>query len=272
MASMRIVRCKGNEGQIFTGCQFNKTTATVIRGDIFSGIEVTNQKVVVKELLSPVKPAAILCIGLNYKLHAAETGASLPDYPVLFMKNPGAVTGAGANIQIPVSCLEPLQVDYEAELAVIIGKTAKNVKKEDALGYVLGYTCANDVSARIWQKHSGGKQWSRGKSFDTFCPLGPELVTADEIADPQKLSVECRLNGKVMQHASTSDMIFSVAEIIAFLSESTTLLPGTVILTGTPNGVGFTRNPPVFLKPGDVLETEIEGVGMMSNPVVAERI
>jgi 2-keto-4-pentenoate hydratase/2-oxohepta-3-ene-1,7-dioic acid hydratase in catechol pathway len=269
---MRIVRFKSTEGQAFTGCQFNGRTATVIRGDVFSGMEVTNQRIVVKELLSPVIPAAILCIGLNYKLHAVETGVPLPEYPVLFLKNPGAVTGAGADIQIPFSCLEPLQVDYEAELAVIIGRTAKNIRKEDALSYVIGYTCANDVSARIWQKHAGGKQWSRGKSFDTFCPLGPELVAADEIADPQKLVVECRLNGKVMQRASTSDMIFSVAEIITFLSESTTLLPGTVILTGTPNGVGFARNPPVFLKPGDVLETEIESVGMMSNPVVAERI
>jgi 2-keto-4-pentenoate hydratase/2-oxohepta-3-ene-1,7-dioic acid hydratase in catechol pathway len=269
---MRLIRFKGTEGQVNTGCQFNGAMATVIRGDIFSGMEVTNQRVAVKELLSPVIPAAILCIGLNYKLHAVETGLSLPEYPVLFLKNPGAVTGPGAEIKIPVSCLEPPQVDYEAELAVVIGKSAKNVKKEDALNYILGYTCANDVSARIWQKHAGGKQWARGKSFDTFCPLGPELVTPDEIEDPQRLVVECLLNRKVMQRASTSDMIFSVAEIIAFLSESTTLLPGTVILTGTPNGVGFARNPPVFLKPGDLLETRIESIGTMSNPVVAERV
>lgn len=267
---MRIIRFKGLEGQVYTGCQYNGTTATVIRGDIFSGMEVTNRRVVVKELFSPLNPVAILCIGLNFKMHATEIGLALPDYPVLFMKNPGAVTGPQSDICIPVSCLEPPQVDYEAELAVVIGKTAKNVKKEDAMSYVLGYTCANDVSARKWQKIAGGKQWSRGKSFDTFCPLGPELVSADEIPNPQELNMECRLNKKVMQSASTSDMIFTVAEIIAFLSESTTLFPGTVILTGTPSGVGYTRNPPVFLKPGDLLETIIEGVGMMSNPVVAE--
>jgi 2-keto-4-pentenoate hydratase/2-oxohepta-3-ene-1,7-dioic acid hydratase in catechol pathway len=267
---MRTVRFKDTEGKVYTGCRYDGTTALVIRGDIFSGMEVTDQRLVVRELLSPVLPAAILCIGLNYRLHAAETGILLPGCPVLFMKNPGAVTGPRAEIRIPVSCLEPPQVDYEAELAVVIGKSAKNVRKEDALSYVFGYTCANDVSARIWQKQGGGKQWVRGKSFDTFCPLGPELVTADEIADPQQLTVECRLNRKVMQQAPTSEMIFSVAEIIAFLSESTTLLPGTVILTGTPNGVGFARTPPVFLQPGDLLETSIEGIGVMSNPVVAE--
>jgi 2-keto-4-pentenoate hydratase/2-oxohepta-3-ene-1,7-dioic acid hydratase in catechol pathway len=267
---MRIIRFKSMEGQIYTGCQYNGTTATVILGDIFSAMEVTNRRVVVKELLSPVVPAAILCIGLNFKMHAAETGLPPPEYPVLFMKNPGSATGPQSDIRIPVSCLDPLQVDYEVELAVIIGKAAKNVKKEDAMSYVLGYTCANDISARIWQKSAGGKQWSRGKSFDTFCPLGPELVSVDEIPDPQALTLECKLNRKVMQSASTSDMIFSVAEIIAFLSESTTLLPGTVILTGTPSGVGFARHPPVYLKPGDLLETLIQGVGMMSNPVVAE--
>jgi 2-keto-4-pentenoate hydratase/2-oxohepta-3-ene-1,7-dioic acid hydratase in catechol pathway len=267
---MRIVRFKGIEGKVYSGCHFNGAAATVIRGDIFSSMEITNRRIAVKELLAPVIPAAILCIGLNYKLHAAETGLDLPEYPVLFLKNPGAVIGPRAEIQIPFSCLDPLQVDYEAELAVVIGKAAKNVPKEDALSYVLGYTCANDVSARIWQKHAGGKQWARGKSFDTFCPLGPELVSVDEVGDPQNLIVECRLNRKIMQKAHTSDMIFSVAEIVSFLSESTTLLPGTVILTGTPGGVGFSRQPPVFLKPGDVLETKIEGIGTMSNSVVAE--
>ncbi|MDR3629929.1 MAG: fumarylacetoacetate hydrolase family protein [Desulfocapsaceae bacterium] len=268
---MRIVRFRDENGQQHTGCQYNGTTATVIRGDIFSGMEVTNQKVAVRQLLSPVQPTAILCIGLNYKLHATETGIALPPYPVLFLKNPGAVTGPGAAIEIPVSCLEPPQVDYEAELAVIIGKKARNVRREEALNYVLGYTCGNDVSARDWQKNAGGRQWCRGKGFDTFCPLGPELVTVDEIADPQRLAIQCRLNLTVMQSASTADMIFTVAEIISYLSESTTLMPGTVILTGTPSGVGFARKPPVFLQPGDQLETIIEGIGTLSNPVVAER-
>ncbi len=268
---MRIIRFKGTEGQVLCGCQYNGTTATVIKGDVFSSMEITNRRVVVKELLAPIIPTAILCIGLNYKMHAAETGSSLPEFPVLFFKNPSSITGPMSDIVIPASCLEPPQVDFEVELAVVIGKIAKNVKKEEALDYVLGYMCSNDISARIWQKHAGGKQWCRGKSFDTFCPLGPELVTKDEIEDPQNLAIECRLNKHVMQSASTSEMIFSVGEIISYLTESTTLLPGSVILTGTPGGVGFTRNPPVYLKPGDLLETTIENIGNLSNPVTAEK-
>jgi len=268
---MRIIRFKGIEGQIHCGCQYSGTTATIIKGDIFTSMEVTTRRVVVKELLSPIIPSAILCIGLNYKMHATETGLTLPAYPVLFFKNPGAVTGPTSDIVIPKSCLEPPQVDFEAELAVVIGKKAKNVQKEEALDYVLGYTCSNDVSARIWQRHAGGKQWCKGKSFDSFCPLGPELVTKDEIEDPHKLRIECRLNREVMQNASTSEMIFSIGEIISYLSESTTLLPGSIILTGTPSGVGFARKPPVYLKPGDLLETVIENIGTMSNSVTAEK-
>ncbi len=268
---MRIIRFRGTEGQVHCGCQYNGITATIINGDIYSGMEVTNRRVVVKDLLPPLLPTSILCIGVNYRMHATETGLSLPEHPILFLKNPGAVTGPNSDIVIPVSCLEPPQVDFEVELAVIIGKETKNVERENALDHILGYTCANDISARVWQKHGGGKQWCRGKSFDTFCPLGPDLVTRDEIEDPQKLAMECRLNKQIMQNASTADMIFSVAEIIAYLSESTTLLPGTVILTGTPNGVGFTRTPPVYLKPGDLLETTIEGIGTLSNQVTAEK-
>lgn len=210
-------------------------------------------------------PPAIFCIGLNYRKHAQETGASLPEFPVIFMKNPAAVIGHDGTVQLPVSCVDPLQVDYEAELAVVIGKRALNVKPEEALEYVKGYTCANDISARRWQKHAGGGQWVRGKSFDTFCPMGPGLKGTEEIFDPSVLGIECRLNGEVMQQSNTSDMIFSVERIISFLSEDTTLLPGTVILTGTPSGVGFARNPPVFLRPGDRIETRIEGIGTLVN-------
>ncbi|MBL0731940.1 MAG: fumarylacetoacetate hydrolase family protein, partial [Desulfosarcina sp.] len=153
--------------------------------------------------------------------------------------------------------------------AVVIGKTARNVSAGQALDYVLGYTIANDVSARRWQKNAGSMQWTRGKSFDTFCPLGPAIITADEIPDPQNLQIKCVLNDEVMQDAVTSDMIFSVAEIIAYLSEDTTLLPGTVILTGTPGGVGFVRKPPVYLKTGDEVEVTIEGIGRLVNPVTA---
>jgi 2-keto-4-pentenoate hydratase/2-oxohepta-3-ene-1,7-dioic acid hydratase in catechol pathway len=163
------------------------------------------------------------------------------------------------------------QVDYECELAVVIGRDCKNVSVEDALDYVLGYTCANDVSARDWQKFHGGGQWVKGKSFDTFCPLGPILVTADRIPNPQILPIRTILNGQIKQESFTGDMIFSVAEIIAFLSGSTTLRAGTVILTGTPPGVGVGASPPHFLKPGDEVCVEITGIGRLRNPVVAEQ-
>ncbi|MFH1154128.1 MAG: fumarylacetoacetate hydrolase family protein [Pseudomonadota bacterium] len=269
---MRIIRFKTTDGSVRFGCDYNykEKTAVPVAGSITGGFKPQGERLGVAELLSPVIPSAILCIGLNYRMHAKETGMSLPDYPILFMKNPGAVTGPFSPIIIPRSCMDPLQVDYEVELAVVLGKTAKNVARESALEYVFGYTAANDVSARTWQKTGGGKQWVRGKSFDTFCPLGPEMITADEISDPQTLDVECRLNGEIMQAGSTSDMIFSVAELIAFLSESTTLLPGTIILTGTPSGVGFTRNPPVFLKPGDRIESQVQNIGTLVNPVKAE--
>jgi 2-keto-4-pentenoate hydratase/2-oxohepta-3-ene-1,7-dioic acid hydratase in catechol pathway len=163
--------------------------------------------------------------------------------------------------------MDPLQVDYEVELAVIIGKAAKDVPTARAFDYVLGYTIGNDVSARRWQKHGGGGQWVRGKSFDTFCPLGPELVTKDLVPDPQQLRLQCFLNGELMQDANTADMIFSVAELIEYLSSGMTLLPGTVIMSGTPSGVGFARQPPVYLKPGDNLELKIDNLGTLRNPV-----
>ena len=269
---MQIIRFYDKENKIHTGCNYKDETACLINGNIFNKFEVTEKRVFVKKLISPIIPYAIFCIGLNYRMHAKETGALIPIYPVVFMKNPQAVTGPFSEIKIPYSCIDPLQVDYETELAVIIGKYAKNIKKENAFKYIFGYTCANDVSARRWQKHAGGGQWVRGKSFDTFCPLGPSIITTQEIKNPQKLTLECRLNNKIMQKSSTSDMIFSVAEIIEFLSQSTTLAPGSVILTGTPSGVGFTRKPPVFLKSGDVLKTSVEKIGTMVNPVVNERI
>ncbi len=268
---MRIVRFLDNEGKQFTGCDMKDRSATVINGDIFSDFTVTDRRVEIKTLLAPFQPVAILCIGLNYRMHAQETGVELPQHPVLFMKNPAAVTGPYSDIEIPISCLDPLQVDYEVELAVVIGKTGKNIRKESALNHVFGYTTANDISARRWQKHSGGGQWVRGKSFDTFCPLGPAIVTKDEINDPQNLELMCKLNGEIMQQSSTSDMIFSVAELISKLSQSMTMLAGTVILTGTPSGVGFVRKPPIFLKPGDTLESIISKVGEMKNIVTAEK-
>lgn len=216
-------------------------------------------------------PPAVMCVGLNYRKHAAEAGLPEPHWPVVFYKNPSAVCGPGDDIVIPSVASEPAEVDYECELAVVIGaRPARNVSKEDALNYVLGYTAANDVSARRWQGKKGGSQWSRSKSFDTFCPLGPALLVAHPSVNPDALAISTRLNGVTVQESSTSDMIFDVASIVSFLSQSTTLLPGTVILTGTPEGVGFTRDPPLFLQPGDVVEVEVEGVGVLSNRVVAE--
>ena len=267
---MRIIRFIDDAGAIRFGHDHTNGSAALLDGRSPFELRPTSGRATVQRLLAPIQPAAILCIGLNYRKHAEEGGHPIPDKPVLFMKNPASLNDPGRPIVLPRSCVDPLQVDYECELAVVIGRAAKNVSPERALDYVLGYTAANDVSARTWQKQGGGGQWVRGKSFDTFCPLGPVLVTADELTDPQALSISTRLNGQVMQQAHTSDMIFPVAELIAQLSCGMTLLPGTVILTGTPSGVGVARTPPVFLKPGDTVEIDIERIGTLSNPVEAE--
>lgn len=267
---MRIVRFQSDDGRIYAGFDFDDRTASVLSGNIFEDFSDTGKRKSVTKLLPPVQPAVIYCIGLNYKAHAGETGLDLPRYPVLFMKNPGAAAAHEENIIIPESCADVPEVDFEAELCVVIKKHARDVKPENALEYVLGYTCANDVSARRWQMHAGGGQWIKGKSFDTFCPFGPWIVTADEIPDPNSLDIECVLNGMTMQQGNTGDMIFSVEQIISYMSESTTLLPGTIILTGTPSGVGFTRKPPVYLLPGDRLETRIEKIGTLKNRVAAQ--
>jgi len=188
---------------------------------------------------------------------------------VLFIKTASCVQNPGDPIRIPTT-LASHEVDYECELAVVIGRTAKNVSRATALDYVLGYTCANDVSARDWQIKYGSGQWCRGKIFDTFAPLGPWIVTHDEIPNPNDLSIRTILNGETMQDSNTADMIFGVAELIEFFSASTTLLPGTVILTGTPSGVGMARKPPVWLKAGDSVTIEIEKIGSLTNPVELE--
>ncbi len=267
---MKWYRFIDREGKICYGRDLAADdTIQLLRGDPFTGLTESAQRVEVRKLLAPVEPRAILCIGLNYRQHVEEFGGRLPERPILFMKNPAAVTHPGAPILVPASCLNPSQVDYETELAVVIGRSAKNVSAAKALDYVLGYTIGNDVSARRWQKEAGGGQWSRGKSFDTFCPLGPALVTADEIADPQRLKLSCTINGQLVQDDTTANMIFPVAELIAYLSQDTTLLPGTVIMTGTPSGVGFARTPPLFLSPGDTVAMTIEPIGTLTNPVVA---
>jgi 2-keto-4-pentenoate hydratase/2-oxohepta-3-ene-1,7-dioic acid hydratase in catechol pathway len=214
-------------------------------------------------------PPVIFCIGLNYRHHAEETKAKLPQFPIVFMKSPASVIGPGEPVVLPRH-LRSDEVDYEAELAVIIGERCKNVVKADALRYVRGYTCANDVSARDWQKQWGGSQWCRGKTFDTFCPLGPRIVPACEIPNPNNLKIRTIVSGEVLQDWNTSDMIFDVPTLIEFLSGSTTLLPGTVILTGTPHGVGMARTPPRWLKAGDTVTVEIEKIGSLTNPVIEE--
>jgi 2-keto-4-pentenoate hydratase/2-oxohepta-3-ene-1,7-dioic acid hydratase in catechol pathway len=207
-------------------------------------------------------PGKIVCVGLNYRDHAEEQGVEAPDHPILFAKWANTLVGPGDPIVLPPATQ---RVDYEAELGVVVGARVRGVSAADALDAVRGYVCVNDVSARDLQFGDG--QWTRGKSVDTFCPVGPRLVPRDEVPDPQALAIRCVLNGETMQDSSTRDMIFSVAEIIAFVSETTTLEPGDLIATGTPAGVGFTRDPPVFLQDGDEVTIEIEGLGALTNPV-----
>lgn len=240
-----------------------------ISGSPFGDWAVTDEPADIARLLAPIEPSAILCVGLNYRKHAEETRSQIPEHPVLFLKNPASIQHPDAPIELPRS-LRSDKVDYECELAVVIARRTKNATKQNALQSVLGYTCANDVSARDWQKIAGGGQWCRGKSFDTFCPLGPCLVSPDEIPDPQTLRIRTSIGNETLQDSNTADMIFSVAEIIAFLSASTTLLPGTVILTGTPHGVGMGRTPFRWLQPGERVTVDIEKIGSLSNPVIEE--
>ena len=211
------------------------------------------------------RPGKIVCVGLNYRDHAEEQGTEIPDAPLLFAKWPNALIGPGAPIVIPRLST---QVDYEAELGVLIGERVRGVSEENALESVRGYICLNDVSARDLQFSDG--QWTRGKSADTFCPVGPRLVPAAEVPDPQALGIRCVLNGEVMQDSTTANMIFTVAEIIAYTSATMTLEPGDLIATGTPAGVGVFRDPPVLLKDGDEVTIEIDGLGALTNPVQAE--
>jgi 2-keto-4-pentenoate hydratase/2-oxohepta-3-ene-1,7-dioic acid hydratase in catechol pathway len=238
----------------------------LLTGDPYQGVQPTGTIVMEFTMLAPIVPAAILCIGMNYLKHAEEMKARIPQWPVLFFKNPSALQHPGAPILIPRK-LPSTQVDFEGELAIIIGRECRNATRENALSYVLGYTAANDVSARDWQKDRGGSQWCRGKSFDTFCPLGPWLVTSDEITDPNSLRITTRVDGEVLQDSRTGDMIFDVPALIEFLSGDTTLAPGTVILTGTPEGVGMGRTPQRWLHSGNRVDVEIEKIGILSNPV-----
>lgn len=260
---MRIGRIELAGGAVYARIH-EDGSASPLRGSIFGEHAVSAERVPSPRLLAPLEPVNIFAIGRNYRAHAEETGSRVPDAPLIFMKPTTAVIAPEEPIVLPAAA--PDEVDFEAELAIVIGRRARFAHEADALSHVFGYTCANDVSARDCQRND--KQWSRAKGFDTFCPLGPWLVTADELS-PNDRPIRSRLNGETMQQATSAAMIHSVAALISYLSHQFTLLPGTLILTGTPEGVGFARKPPVFLSNGDRIEVEIEGIGVLGNPVVA---
>jgi 2-keto-4-pentenoate hydratase/2-oxohepta-3-ene-1,7-dioic acid hydratase in catechol pathway len=219
-------------------------------------------------LLAPIQnPGKVICIGLNYRDHAKESGVEPPPEPVVFNKFPQAVVGHEDQVRLPAVCT---QVDYEAELVVVIGRRGRRISREQALSHVAGYTNGNDVSARDWQLNKPGKQWLLGKTPDTFAPIGPHLVTADEVPDSKNLTIQLRLNGQTMQNSTTRELIFGVDELIAYVSQVVTLEPGDLIFTGTPPGVGMARKPPVLLKAGDVCEVEIANFGVLRNPFIAD--
>jgi 2-keto-4-pentenoate hydratase/2-oxohepta-3-ene-1,7-dioic acid hydratase in catechol pathway len=265
---MRIVRFI-YAGQVHLGQQVDGEHALHIEGELFGPHRVSDRRLRIEKLLSPLIPTDILCIGLNYREHAIESGSPIPQNPMLFIKAGNALNNPYDPVYIP---RRSSQIDYEGELAVVIGKTARHVSRDDALSHVFGYTCANDVTARDWQrdKNLGGGQFARGKSFDGFAPLGPCIVTRDEIPDPTHLRLRTTLNGQAMQESTTADMIFDVPALIESLSSTMTLRPGAVILTGTPSGVGFARNPPVWMRDGDTVAVDIERIGRLENPVRKE--
>ncbi|NND70067.1 MAG: fumarylacetoacetate hydrolase family protein [Rhodothermales bacterium] len=270
---MKIIRFLDDAGAVRFGTNWTADDAEILEGVDYNWIR-SGRRASITKLLAPVDPRCIIGIGLNYRKHAEEGVGNgpfaTPEYPVVFFKSPGAIQNPNDPIILP-RYLPSDCVDYECELAIVIGKACKNATIETALDYVAGFTCANDVSARDWQIKKGGSQWSRGKTFDTFAPLGPCLVTPDDI-DADSVEIRTVLNDETMQQWTTSDMIFSTREIIAFLSGSTTLLPGTVILTGTPHGVGMAQSPPRYLQAGDVVHIEIDGIGRLTNPVLEEEI
>jgi 2-keto-4-pentenoate hydratase/2-oxohepta-3-ene-1,7-dioic acid hydratase in catechol pathway len=254
------------EGEVHYGLLHDGGTLQVIQGDILTEWQETDRMLELEHvtLLAPVAPPNVIAIGLNYRAHALESNMPIPERPVIFFKTTTAVCGPNDPILLPR--MAPDEVDYECELAIIIGKRAKHVSSAEAHDYVLGYTCSNDVSARDCQIRLDA-QWARGKSFDTFAPLGPWIETE---LDPDNVGIRTRLNGRTMQDSNTNDLIFDTRALVSYLSDAMTLLPGTVIMTGTPSGVGFARKPPVFLRDGDVVEIEIDGIGTLRNPVVAE--
>ena len=266
---MKIIRYLNPEGKICYGSEEPDGSRLRIDGDIFDGFSVTKEHARVAELLAPVAPVTMWCIGQNYRQHVSEVGFAVPDFPVVFAKGVNALQSPGGPVLLPANGYSR-EVDYEGELVVIIGKACKNVPRDRALDYVAGYTCGNDVSARDWQLKWGGTQWCRGKSFDTFAPLGPCLVTPASLPNPGRLRIQTLLNGTIMQDAITGDMIFDVPTLIEFLSRGTTLVPGTAIFTGTPHGVGMARKPPRWLAEGDEISVVIEKIGTLTSRVRKE--
>jgi len=258
---MRIYRVLDEHSQITYAAESDGLFRR-IEGDVFADYGIVDEGVRPARILAPVAPPNVFAIGLNYRAHARETHKPIPTDPVVFAKATTSLIGPGEPIVLPAA--GPDHVDYEVELAVVIGKTCRNVRAADAADYVLGYTVANDVSARDWQQRLG--QWVRAKSFDSFCPLGPCIQTD---LDPADVPLAATLNGQLMQQSTTADLIFSVPELVEFLSADLTLLAGTVILTGTPSGVGVARSPQVFLRDGDTITCSAEGIGELTNPVVA---
>lgn len=264
---MRIARIEDAGGNIHHAAPTGEPAVFEgLAGSWESGFTPTGTLIRAHRVLAPLAPSAIFAIGLNYRDHAAETGAPIPEFPVVFMKNPRSVIGPGEAIRLPRH-LRSDEVDAEAELAVVLARDCRNATRANAASHIAGFTCANDVSARDWQLRRSGRQWCRAKSFDTFCPLGPWVVTPDELPDPPHLGIVARLNGRLQQESNTAQMIFDVPALLEFLSADTTLPAGSVILTGTPHGVGMARQPPVWLQPGDEVDVEIAHIGVLSNPV-----
>ncbi len=261
---MRLIRFVDEQGKIQYGQSVDAEHARPISGDVFGQPTISNDSVRIVRRLAPCVPPNVIAIGRNYRDHAKEMASTADETePLIFLKATTSIIGPDDAIELPSQA--PDEVDYEAELAVIIGRTAWRVSEANALNYVYGYSCANDVSARDCQKRRD-KQWARGKSFDTFCPLGPHIVTRDECGDGP-FTVRSVLNGTQMQEGSTADLIFPIATLVSYLSHQFTLPPGTVVLTGTPAGVGAARTPPVFLRPNDRIEVDITGIGRLSNDV-----
>jgi len=275
----RLVRFLATDGNVYYGdailpsgeSDIAKTKqALIITGSIFGKHEVTDQTAIVRLLLAPLAPEdvrTVRCLGLNYALHAKESNMAIPKYPVLFYKPVTSLSGPTDPIPIHPLAQEGEGLDYECELVAVIGKVCRDVSEADALDHVFGYAVGNDVSHREWQIAKGGGQWSLGKGFDGWAPYGPGIVSSSLIKDPQTLRISTKLNGKTVQDSNTSDMIFNIRQTIAFLSKGTTLLPGDVIFTGTPSGVGMGRNPKLWLKDGDVVEVSLESVGTVKNKV-----